>query len=144
MPFPALSDIHKTRIQQHIVNNLPIASIAFVENVKKSIVYRIIDNILAFGHHTAPLIGKKGRLLTIYSVVKVELRSFIESKSWAYLNEMQYDLFDRFDLVVYTSTICRTLRSMKINRKSLRRIVSERSQICRDSYFLIINSFAHD
>ena len=57
---------------------------------------------------------------------------------------MQYNLFDLFGLIVDRSTISKTLRSMKISRKSLRRIASERSQLCRDMYFLEVSNYTHD
>ena len=53
-------------------------------------------------------------------------------------------LFDRFDLIINTFTISKTLYVMKINKKSLRRIVSERSQFYHNAYFLTINDFTYD
>ena len=144
MPFPPLSDAHKDRIQQHILNGLAVASIVSVEGVGKSTTYRIIDNLLAFGTHTAPRMTKRGRPFAIFPAARIGLRAFIESKPWAYQDEMQYDLFDGFDLLVSQSTISKTLHSMKISRKSLRREALERSQICRDAYFLEVSKFTHD
>ena len=57
---------------------------------------------------------------------------------------MQYDLFDRFDLMINTFTISRTLHVIKINKKNLRRVTSERSQFCHNAYFLTINDFTHN
>ena len=57
---------------------------------------------------------------------------------------MQYDFFDRFDLIINTFTILRTLHVIKINKKNLRRIASERSQFYHNAYFLTINDFTHD
>ena len=57
---------------------------------------------------------------------------------------MQYNLFDRFDLMINTFTILRILHVIKINKKSLRRIISERSQLYRNAYFLTINDFTYD
>ena len=57
---------------------------------------------------------------------------------------MQYDFFDRFDLIINTFTISKTLHAMKINKKSFRRITSKRSQLCRNAYFLTINNFTYN
>ena len=57
---------------------------------------------------------------------------------------MQYDLFDRFDLLINQSTISKTLRAIKISRKCLRREASERSQIYRDRYFLEVSNFTYN
>lgn len=73
-----------------------------------------------------------------------EVRSFIESKPWSYLDEMQYELFDQSDIRVSLPTISNTLHAMRISRKSLRREASERSQLCRDTYFLAVSQFTHN
>ena len=57
---------------------------------------------------------------------------------------MQYDLFDRFNLIINTFTISKTLHIIKINKKNLRRIISKRSQFYRNAYFLTINDFIYD
>ena len=57
---------------------------------------------------------------------------------------MQYYLFDEWNIFVNQSTVARTLRSMKINRKNLRREATERSQMCRDTYMLEVSKFTHD
>ena len=48
---------------------------------------------------------------------------------------MQYNLFDRFDLIINTFTISKTLHVIKINKKNLRRIISKRSQLYRNAYY---------
>ena len=141
---PPLSHAVKNRIEQHIRDGRSVATIVEIEGVSKNSVYRITDNILAFGTHTAPRVSKKGPPFKIFPAARVGLRAFIESKPWAYQDEMQYDLFDRFGLCVSQPTISKTLRAMKISRKSLRREASERSQICRDRYFLEVSNFTHD
>lgn len=57
---------------------------------------------------------------------------------------MQYEFFDRFNLIVTQFTISNTLHIMRINRKNFRRIIAERSQFYRDAYYLIINIFIYD
>jgi transposase len=141
---PPLTIAHKNRIEQHIHSGLAVKFIAEAEDVSLKTVYRIIDNLLAFGTHTAPRVTKLGRPLAIFPAARVGLRAFVESKPWAYQDEMQYELFDSFDLIVSQSTISKTLHAMKISRKSLRRVASERSQLCRDTYFLAVSDFTHD
>jgi len=46
----------------------------------KTTIYRIIDNLLAFGSYTTPLIRKIGRPFAVPPVVRIGLRGFIESK----------------------------------------------------------------
>ena len=57
---------------------------------------------------------------------------------------MQYDLFDRFNLIINTFTILKTLHVIKIDKKSLRRIISERWQLCYNAYYLTINDFIYN
>ena len=57
---------------------------------------------------------------------------------------MQYDFFDRFNLIINTFTILKTLHVMKINKKSFRRVISECSQFYHNAYFLTINDFIYD
>lgn len=126
---PPLCDAVKNRIEQHIRDGRQVATIVEAEGVSTATVYRIIHNILTFGTHTTPRVAKRGRPFKISPAARVELRAFVESKPWAYQDDMQYDLFDRFDLHVSQPTISKTLRAMKISKKSLRREASERSQI---------------
>ena len=132
MPFPPLSDNQKNRIQQYINNGQTVAFIANTEGVGKSSVYRIIENLHAFGTHTAPRVSKRGRPLAIPPAARIGLRTFVENKPWAHQDEIQHDLFDRFGLRVSRPTISNTLHAMKISRKDLRRLASERSQTVTD------------
>ena len=118
---PPLSDAQKNRIVQHIVNGLDVVSIVEAEHVSGSTVYRIIDNLHAFGTHTAPNKNKGGRPVKVSPAARSELRSYVESKPWAYQEEMQHELLDRFGISVSQPTISKTLHAMKISRKSWRR-----------------------
>ena len=117
---PPLSDDQKNRIQLHLNNRLDVASIAKIEGVAKATIYRIINNLLTFGTHTAPPRAKRGRPSVISPTARDGLREFVESNPEAYQYEMQYDLFDRFNLVVSPTTISNTLYAMKISRKGER------------------------
>ena len=55
--------------------------IIIVEDVSKNIIYRIIDNFLAFNTHIVSFLIKKKRLFIIFLKVKIALKVFIESKS---------------------------------------------------------------
>ena len=57
---------------------------------------------------------------------------------------MQYNLFDRFNLIINTFTISKTLYVIKINKKNLHRIISKRSQFYRNAYYLTINDFIYN
>ena len=57
---------------------------------------------------------------------------------------MKYYLFDDWGITVHQSTIFRTLKTMKVNRKCLKRKALERSQECRNMYFLDVSQFSHD
>jgi len=81
---PNLSVQQKDRIQQQVFNETPINVIAYIEYIHKTTVYRIIDNLLAFGSHTAPPMRKIGRPFAVPPAARIGLRGFIESKPWAY------------------------------------------------------------
>ena len=57
---------------------------------------------------------------------------------------MQYNLFDRFNLIINTFIILKTLHVIKINTKNLRRIILIRSQFHRNAYYLTINDFIYN
>ena len=57
---------------------------------------------------------------------------------------MQFNFFDRFNLIINTFIILKTLHIMKINKKNLRRMILKRSQLYRNAYYLIINNFIYN
>ena len=114
---PPLPDAQKDRIQLHLHNRLDVASIAKIEGVAKASIYRIIDNLFNFGTHTAPPKAKRGRPSALSPAARDRLKAFVEDNPEAYIYEMQYDLFDRFGLVVSQSTVSNTIYAMKISRK---------------------------
>ena len=116
---PPLSDAQRGRIQLHLHNRLDVASIAKLEGVGKATISRIIGNLRKFGTHTAPPppLIKKGRPFAIPPAARDRLKEFVETNPEAFLYEMQYDLYDRFNLVFSQPTISRTLYYMKICRK---------------------------
>ena len=79
-----MSHAVKNRIKQYICDKRSIVIIVEAEGVSKNSVYRIIDNILAFGTYIAPRVFKKGLSFKIFPTIRVKLRVFIESKSWTY------------------------------------------------------------
>ncbi len=85
---PNLSVQQKDRIQQQVFNETPVNVIAHIEHIHKTTVYRIIDNLLAFGSHTAPPMRKIGRPFAVPPAARIRLRGFIESKPWAYQDEI--------------------------------------------------------
>ena len=65
--------------------------------------------------------------MLISQEARIGLRAYIESKPWAYQDEMQEYLFDIWDIECSRSTVTRALKEMKLSRKNLRRLTSERS-----------------
>ncbi len=57
---------------------------------------------------------------------------------------MLYYLFDDWGIIVALSTLFNALKVMKINRKCLKREALERSQECRNLYFLDVSQFTHE
>jgi hypothetical protein len=57
---------------------------------------------------------------------------------------MLYYLFDDWGITVALSTLSNALKAMKINRKCLKREALERSQECRNLYFLDVSQFTHE
>lgn len=88
--------------------------------------------------------SKLGPPFKISQEAQDALRRFLELKPWSYLDEMQYFLFDEFDIYTSPQTVSNTLKSMKISRKNLRREAAERSQLCRDDYMIAISRYTHD
>lgn len=66
MSFSSLFDAHKNRIQQYIHDELSIIIIIIIENVNKNIIYRIIDNFLAFDTHIAFFFGSREKDYSLY------------------------------------------------------------------------------
>ena len=57
---------------------------------------------------------------------------------------MLYYLFDDWTITLALSTLSNTLKAMEINRKYLEREALERSQQCRNMYFVDVSQFTHD
>ena len=136
----------KDRIVVYIAANTPEAEIMRVEGIGRSSISRIKDNLLTWGSHTRPeeVKMKRGPKVAIHRLAREGLASFLRSKPWVYQEEMATYLLDEWELVVSTSTICRTLKEMKINQKAMHRVALERSQICRDGYTLEISNYTCD
>ena len=75
-----LTNTHKDRIQQYILNELTIVFVANAEGVRSSIIYRIINNLLTFNTYIASRVIKRDRLFAIFSTIRVKLRIFVKSK----------------------------------------------------------------
>ena len=75
---PNLSVQQKDRIQQQVFNETPVNVIAHIEYIHKTTVYRIIDNLLAFGSHTTPLMRKIGRPFAVPPIVRIRLRGHLQ------------------------------------------------------------------
>ena len=78
--FLSLINVYKIRILQYIQFELCVKIIIEVENISFIIMYRIIDNLQIFNTHIAPFMIKKDKLFAIFSITKIELKTFIENK----------------------------------------------------------------
>ena len=140
----SLSTTQKERIEQHLANEVSVEAIHRVENVSERVIRKIRANIHTYGTHTAPRTIKQGRPTALTDVMRYGLKHFVESKPWAYLEEMQHYLFDEWDVWTTESTIFRTLKSMKISNKVLKREAAERSQLLRNQYMFQISQYTAD
>ena len=111
--------------------------------MSKAAVRKIRANIRAYGSHTAPAVAKRGSL-AIAGAIATGLRVYIESRPWAYQDEMIEYLFDDWNIIVDQSTVSRALSRMKISRNMLKRIAAERNQTCRDHYQLQLSQYTAD
>jgi len=129
----------------HLQQGLSPEIIADVEGVGARTVRRIRARLKTYGQHTPPnKMSAQGPAPLIHPAARIGLRHFLEGQPWSYLDEMLYYLFDDWGITVALSTLSNALKAMKINRKCLKREALERSQECRNLYFLDVSQFTHE
>ncbi len=141
---PALATTQKDRIAIHLQQGLSCSVVAAVEDVGERTVARIKARLRTYGEHTAPRMSAKGPAPLVHPAARIGLKYFLENQPWAYQEEMQYYLFDDWNLTVSQATVSKVLKAMKINRKCLKREALERSQECRNMYFTEVSPFGHE
>ena len=143
---PNLLPDHRNRIAALVqLHNLGDREIARIERCSKSSVAYIRHNIDLFGGPSPPKPRMKaGPKWLIAGSIVVGLRGFIEAKPWSYLEEMQYYLFDMFEILPSLACISRSLRRLRINRKNLKRVAAERSEEERAAYMLELCELSHE
>ncbi len=141
---PPLASTQKDRIAVHLQQGLSPEIIADVEGVGAGTVRRIRARLRTYGQHSSPKMSAMRQAPLIHPAARIDLRHFLEGQPWSYLNEMLYYLFDDWGITVALSTLSNALKIMKINRKCLKREALERSQECRNLYFLDVSQFTHE
>lgn len=71
--------------------------------------------------------SKLGQPTKLTAPIRAGLAAYLEAWPWAYLDEMEYYLFDDWGIGVDKSTISRTLKTMHISHKVLKRKAKKRS-----------------
>lgn len=92
--YPDLSEEQKERIAAHLNHRLSPDSIAGIEHVSAQTIRKIRSHLRTFGQHTAPRISKLGRPTRLTAPIRAGLAAYLEARPWAYLDEMEYYLFD--------------------------------------------------
>lgn len=139
--YPGLSEEQKERIAAHLNQGLSPDSIAGIEHVSAQTIRKIRSHLRTYGQHTAPRVSKLGRPTWLTAPIRAGLAAYLEARPWAYLDEMEYYLFDDWGIIVNKPTISRALKTMHISHKVLKRKAKERSQLCRDLYHLEISEY---
>jgi transposase len=89
-------------------------------------VVRVRDDMGRFGTEQPPR-QYGGRVPLITDCMRDRLREYLSEHSDRYLEEMRALLFNEFDVLVSTSTISRSLRSMRWSKKVNRRRAKEQN-----------------
>ena len=138
-----LPDAVNKRVELLLRNGLNPKVIAEVESIAVATVYRMKDNLWLYGEASIPLAlhGTPGRPSAITDADRGALRTFLESKPWAYQSEIQDYLLDERGVIVAQSMISATLKRIKISQKSLRKIAAEREDELRCNYIVSLSYY---
>lgn len=93
--YPGLSEEQKGRIVVHRSQGLSPGSIAEIEHISAQRIGKIRSNLPT---HTAPRILKLGQPTRLTVSIRAGLGAYSEARPWAYLDEMEYYLFDDWEL----------------------------------------------
>ncbi len=140
----SLIEFQRNRIVHHLRVDEILKSIARIENVSKRAMKKIRSNLKTFNISTTSSMKKIDRSRFITSLMKIALRHFLKTKSWAYLKKMQKYIFDEFDVFADITVIERILKRLKISRKVMKKKTMKRFQTCRNAYVLKINEYIND
>ena len=125
---------------QHLHQGVSNPTIREVEGASRRAIQTIKRKVFTYGTASIPEgLSRNGRPPKLDDNEATGLKVFLEHKPWAYLDEMQYYLFDDWGVYCDVSTISRALKKHKISRKVIQREAAERSQICRDDYMLTMS-----
>jgi len=128
----------------HLQQELSPKVIADVEEVTDRTVRKIRGRLKTYGQHSPSKMSAMRQAPLIHPAARIDLRHFLEDQPWSYQDEMLYYVFDDWGITVALSTLFNALKAMKINRKCLKREALERSQECRNLYFLDVSQFTHE
>lgn len=128
---PNLAASQHTLIRDMILDGSPTnADIAKVARCSPRTVRSLRENVRLFGSTRAPHNGHGGRPLSITPPMLDALLEHLLEKPDQYLNEMVVFLWDEFEVLVTTSTISRTLKSIRWSKKAARRVAAAGTPTC--------------
>jgi transposase len=131
---PNLAASQRQLIHDIIVSkSLTAAQMADVAGCSIRSVKYIRSNLRSFGTVKAPWNGA-GRPRSITPSMLEALREYVLEKPGLHLDEMVVYLWDEFEVLVTTSIISRTLKSIGWSKKMCRRIANGRNADLRDFY----------
>jgi transposase len=137
---------HLATSQHHLIRDmildgtLTAAQMATAASCSKRSVKAIRSNLRHFHATKAPANGG-GRRRSITPPMLDALRERLLEKPGLYLEEMTLFLWDKFDVLVSTHSISRTLRAVGWSKKVARQIAREQNAELRDFYLYNLTQF---
>ena len=121
-----------------------VSSIATNENVSAHCVHNYASNFKAFNSPQAPSMRKLGRLKSLIPTQVAALNEWLIGQLDSYLDEIQYFLWDNFNVDVSLSIISRALKVSEITRKKLKKKASEHYFILCDTWMARLTTWTAD
>lgn len=131
---------HDLIYDMNVDGSLKVRDMAHVAGCSERSIKAIRSNIRHFGRSMAPPNGG-GRPRALSSRMLEVLCEHLLEKPELYLEEMAVFLWDEFDVLVSTSSISRSLKSINWSKKAARRIAKERNADLRDFYLHNLTDF---
>ena len=143
MPKAISDDLRWRIIWRHYFNQEEAEQVAkyfyvSVKTVKRlTILYNHTGNV-------APTTQKHGPKRVLTEAEELTVLNCLLGNPGVYLEEVQQNLFDKCGTWVSKSTLCRGAKRMGLNRKKMRKIATQRSDITRASFMLQVETMHAD
>jgi transposase len=119
---------------------LSVASIHDATGVSQKHIRTLRRRLYSYGTIKPLQMSKMGRPSILTAEMLADIRYLQDNRPSIYLEELQYFLFDHWELWVSESTICRAIKASGNTRKVLQRVAAQRSTTLRAEYWLDIQT----